>query len=93
MNNFEPPKTTLPEIWKRIPSFPIYEINWQGEVREHDSLRMVEPVNGGKVYIRILNRNGKLITKRLQDLRNQAFMHEIRIRDEFILRGQQMPLV
>jgi hypothetical protein len=86
MNNFEPPKTTLPEVWKRIPSFPNYDINWLGEVREHDSLRMIDPVNGGRVYIRVRNRAGKLITKRIKDLRDQAFRIEIMSRDLFLQR-------
>ena len=68
---FESP--AIDDRWLRIPSFPGYEINQSGQVRDHASKRIIQPINEHNVYIRLHNKSGTLKTCRIQDLRNGAF--------------------
>lgn len=84
--DFERPSVDLRHEWMRIPSFPGYEINWSGEVRDYASKKIVQPVTEANVFVRLIDRLGKLHTKRVQDMRNQAFYPKIRASTDWHLR-------
>lgn len=79
MTHFNFEGAQVSDVWKQSPTFPGYEISWNGEVRDRYSKKIVQPTSKSGTYIRLSNKHGVLITNRVDKLRNQAFYREIAV--------------